>query len=120
MQRLSHFQYETTVHFPAEYADEIDVTVSFDVSWGRPSRYDAPYEDDEVSDIRLIQVGGRFRPWGLHNWSDSHFAELVSDALFASERDLERMLEKAREEEACVEDVISERKWVERCDLGVA
>lgn len=113
---MARYTYETTISFGSEdRADfaEMDVTVSFSVSWGCPSSYRGPAEDDEVSDITLIKVGDRFAPWNLHHHSDRHLAALVVEALEDSERDLERMLEIANEEEAGAADVRAERRWEE-------
>lgn len=113
MTAQNRYTYETTLNFDGERADyaEIDVTVSFDVSWGRPASRLGPAEDDEVSDITLVKVGDRFAPWGFHTWSDKHFAALVEDRLMESEDHLCRMLEIANEEEVAIEDRLSEARW---------
>ena len=122
---MSRHTYETTLSFgtdgEADYS-EVDVKVAFDFSPGcaaqtyGPAERCYPAEDPEIDGITLLEVGGKPRPWGFHWWSDSHFAELVSDKLFASERDLERMLEVASAVEAGIEDEIAERRWADRRD----
>lgn len=114
---MARHHYSTTLTFPAGGTDhEIDVTVSFAVSPGCPASFSGPAEDAEVSDITLVEVGGKPRPWRFHNWSDGHFAELVAERLFASETHLERMLEIASEGWDDIEAEISERRWADRCE----
>lgn len=118
---MSRFHYDATLTFDAGGTDvEIDVTVSFAVSWGAPERGPSyacggtPADPDEISDITLLEVGGKPRPWGWNYWSDGHFSDLVPERLFASEHHLERMLEQAAEARADLEDAIQERRWEDR------
>jgi hypothetical protein len=113
---MVRYRYETTLSFNPDRADftEVDVGVSFEVSFGRPATRLDPASDDEVTDIRLETVGGRKAPWNLHFHSDRHFAELVVEMLEASEHHLSAMIEAAHEEEVALEDEISEQRWEER------
>lgn len=124
---MDRSHYSTTLTFSVPSHDprrddvevEIDVTVSFAVSVGCPASYRGPAEDDEVSDITLVQIGDRFRPWNLNNWSDGHIADLVAEKLFDSETHLERMLEKAAEDAADTEDRLDEARWEARREASL-
>jgi hypothetical protein len=119
---MVRYRYETTLSFNPDRADftEVDVGVSFEVSFGRLAQGPSyacggvPADPDEITDIRLETVGGRKAPWNLHFHSDKHFAALVVEMLEASEHHLSAMIEAAHEEEVAVEDEISEARWEER------
>lgn len=114
---MARYTYETTLSFGSdERADfaEVDVKVAYDVSFGRAATRLDPAEDDEITDIRLIEVGGRPAPWGLHFHSDKHFAAIVAEMLEESEADLEAMIANAHEEAAADYDRAMEARWEAR------
>lgn len=120
---MARHRYETTLSFGTDgEADftEVDVEVSFTVSFGcaaqtyGPAELCYPAEADEVDDIRLEKVGGRPAPWNLHFHSDKHFAALVVEKLEASEDDLARMAEIAHEDAAADYDAAMEARWEDR------
>jgi len=119
---MSRYRYATTLASNPDRADyaEVDVEVTYEVSFGRPATlYAAPErcheaEPDEVHSIRLEKVGGRPAPWNLHFHSDKHFAAICVEKLEESEADLAAMIENAHESELALEDEIADMRWEAR------
>jgi hypothetical protein len=103
------FSYTTTLEWGGDTPSaEIEVTVSYLVTWGAPEQGPSyasggqPADPDEIDDIRLERVEGKARPWGMGYGyiTDDEFAADCVEMIGGSEHHLESMLIEAAERDA--------------------
>jgi hypothetical protein len=103
------YTYATTLSWGGDVTTaEVEVEVSYAVTWGAPARGPSyasggqPADPDEIDDIRLEKVEGKPRPWGMGYGfiSDDDFADECVQMIEGSERLMADLLTHAAEEAA--------------------
>lgn len=116
------YTYATTLNWGGDTPTaEVEVEVSYVVTWGRaetPPAYGhggLPADPDEIDDIRLEKVEGKPRPWGMYlgyvaNEDDAFATECV-EKIEGSEHHLAEMLREAREYEAADAEAAADARY---------
>lgn len=93
---MNRYTYATTLAYSTgnvPEVDEVDVEVSYTVTWGRPETppaYDhggLPADPDEIDDLKLLSVDGVGGPFDQHDEAailqeiaQNHFAAMLEEA----------------------------------------
>jgi hypothetical protein len=120
------FTYTTTLNWGGDTPTaEIEVTVSYLVSWGAPEQGPSyasggqPADPDEIDDVRLDLVEGKPRPWGMGFGyvTDDEFATDCVEKIEGNAHHLEAMLNEAADWARADEDDAAERRAEDRREM---
>jgi hypothetical protein len=107
------YTYKTTISVGDA---ELDVKLIYTVAWGHPGRGPSyrdgglPADPPEITDMTVVEIGGKPRRWGFLHEGDGQLASLIEDRLMDA-NGIAAMLEEAAEEEACRQDRADERRY---------
>lgn len=112
-----HYTYETTLCIDGE--NDIDVKVSFTVSWGHPGCWyqrngdpGFPPEPSEIDDITVETINGHLHPIAAFGTPATNLtAEAIERKL--REEHSDAMIQEAAEADAAEHDDAEERRWEE-------